>query len=119
LGEKKGLYVCHCVIVRGIRNWRVIKEELPRISIFSKGIQVRGALRVNFILSLIGMLNRVTLRVNFILSLIGMLNRVTLCVNFILCLIGMPNRVTLQINFTIKYDWHAKFGMIMLEILFH
>jgi len=55
---------CHRVIVRGIRNWRVIKEELPRISIFRKGIQVRGTFHVNFILSLIGVLNRVTLRVN-------------------------------------------------------
>ena len=71
----------------------MIKEELPKISIFSKGIQVRGALHVNFILSLIGMLNIVALHVNFILSRIGMLNMVALRVNFILSLIGMLNIV--------------------------
>jgi len=46
----------------------MIKEELPRISIFSKGIQVRGSLRVNFILSLSGMISIVALRVNFIIK---------------------------------------------------
>jgi len=44
------------------------------------------------------MLNRATLRVNFILSLIGMLNRVTLRINLILSLIGMLNLVTLRIK---------------------
>jgi len=56
------------------------------------------------------MLNRVTLRVNFILSLIGMLNRVTLCVNFILSLICMLNRVTIGVNSMFKSDWHAKYS---------
>ena len=118
MGEKKGFCACHCVIVRGIQNLRVVKEELLKIPIFSKGIQVRGVIRVNFILSLIGMLNRVTMCINFILSLIGMLNRVTLRVNFILSLIGMLNRVTLRVNFTIKFDWHAKFSMIMHELFY-
>ena len=63
------------------------------------------------------MLNRVTIRINFILSLIGMLNRVTLRVKFILSLIGMLNRVTLRVNY-FKSDWHAKYGMIMHEFFY-
>jgi len=51
-------------------------------------LHVRGALRVNFILGLIGMLNIVVVLVNFIF------------------------------NFIFKSDWHAKFSMIMIEILF-
>jgi len=77
----------------------------------------RVTLRVNFILNLIRMLNRVTLRVNFLLNLIRMLNKVTLCINFILNMIRMLNIVALCVNY-FKFDWHAKFGMSMLNILF-
>ena len=46
------------------------------------------------------MLNRVTLRVTFILNSIGMLNKVISCVDYF------------------KSDWHAKYGMIMYELLY-
>jgi len=106
----------------------------PRNLFFSKGIQVRRALRANFILNLMSMLNRVTLCIKFILNLIRMLNRVTLRVNCILTLIHMLNRETLRVYFILNlngmlnrviscidsfnYDWYAEFGMIMLDILF-
>ena len=46
-----------------LRRPLVIKEGALALH-FKQGNQVRGALRVKFILSLIGMLNRVTLCVN-------------------------------------------------------